>query len=259
MQFLLLPLLVLSATSCYLSGIGLNEFWLSHTARQAIWPAPYVISAALHAAWIWCAAHPRAGGAMLTTWVFAFLSCRAGLLAAGFATHAFMYAFLAEGAPLALALALTNMSWSERLASWRRARADIATQLRMGQGIIPWMSSCVRQLLTGSAERPAGIDSHRLIADLTDAECRLRVRLSRMAIPEQVRQSILTQSATVMAEAELAAARFGLDLEQKVLTATAVCRDLCAHVEDTQPDQQQALAAECESHFLNLIRKGATP
>src|SRR5579884_2796152 len=160
MRFLLVPLLLLASIPCYLAAVGLGECWWVHTNRAPTWPVVYALSAALHAAWIWCAARHRAGSVVLLNWMLAFAFCRRGLLALGFSS-AFLFAVAAVSVPLSLALVLTPSSWPERLARWRRGRSEMAIQLRMAQGLIPWASASIRQLLTGTADRPAGVDSGR--------------------------------------------------------------------------------------------------
>ena len=143
-------------------------------------------------------------------------------------------------------------SWADRLARWRRARADIVTQLRMGQGILPWWRLCFRQFATGAADTPIGSDYRRFAAALADAEHRLRVRLSHATMPEQLRQSILENVTAIVASAETAAAQRAIEIEQQALTATAACREQCERMENLSASERQALAGQCEQVFLEL-------
>jgi hypothetical protein len=75
-----------------------------------------------------------------------------------------------------------------------------------------------------------------------------------VALPEQLRQAVLTSATTLLSQAETAAMRLSIDLEQQALGAGASCRDLCDNMPNLTPDRREALATECEAIFLDLIR-----
>ena len=225
------PLLVLGALAAWLGGWGVADTWQSHAGQPAVAPLPYIVSAALHAAWMLAVGRRRASLVAVIHWpVTCWLCCR-GLAEAGFGAP-FLYALTVEGAPLALALALTERgTWSDRLARWRRARNALAVQWEM------W----------------SGRGHERFLAALADAECRLKVRLAGMAIPEQLRQAVLTSAGALLADAEVAGARTAVELERKALTEAASCRDLCERLEDLPPERRNALARQCETLFVHLL------
>jgi hypothetical protein len=145
-------------------------------------------------------------------------------------------AFCLELLPLLLALSLCDRSpWSERLALWRRSRSEIAVQLRMGDGLLPWMRRCGRQMLIGAPDTPAGVNYRRLLAELADAEHRMRVRLGHLVMPEQLRQSILSCAASLVGLAEASSARLAVELEQQTLTGIAAWRAVCRKDRRSRP------------------------
>src|SRR5581483_7164987 len=211
---LLIPFLPLALFASYLSGVGIATAWSS----MLPW-SPYLgqlLSAALHCGWAILAGSRRGRFAAATcVWISVYL-CRAGLISLGQSSTPLLGAIVLEGIPLLLAIQLRPLpSWQDRLASWRRSRGDIAVQLRLGQGVLPWVRDCLRQALIGHAETPLSTDYQRFAASLADAEYRFRVRLSRAAMPEDLRQSILENVAAIVARAESTAAARAIELEQQ--------------------------------------------
>jgi hypothetical protein len=248
MVTLVLPLLVLGPLAAYLGGLGLAAEW------RPVFPLEYVIAGALHACWVLPVAR-RHWLLVPLCWPCSVYFCCQGIRRLDAGAPAFGAALLLEGICLLLALSLTTVEpWAERLARWRRARADILTQLRMGAGLLPWARQCARQLLTGAPDTPLGADYQRFAAALADAEHRLRVRLTHIALPEQLRQAILTSASAMMARAEASAAQRAIELEQQALAAAAACREQCERLEHLTPDQRRQLAGQCEALLLELAR-----
>jgi hypothetical protein len=258
MRALLFPLLAVGSLASYVAGLGVQ----AHSNGQALAVPPallsQVVSAALHTAWMVSTGNRRTPAVAAACWLVSLWLCWQGALAVSPASPAFVGALLLEGIPLILALALSPRStWAERLARWRRARADISAQLQMGQGVLPWARESVVRFVAGAPDRPAGADYSRFLAEMADAEHRLRIRLSRLALPEQLRQSILASAAVLLGRAETSAAHLAIELEQQALSAAAAYRDQCEQLPELTPKQRQHLAHQCESLFVELIRPAA--
>jgi hypothetical protein len=255
MPWLLFPLLVLAGLASYMTAAGFDAVWFEHAART---PPPLVtllVAGALHAAWILCAAERRAAGLVAISWPMSIHFSRLGLRAEGFGASALLYALVAETILLALAASLAPpLPWAERLARWRRARADIAVQLRMAEGVVPWLRDAIARFVRGVPELPAGSGFRRLVADLTDADCRLHVSVARLGAPEHLRQSVITSGTRLLSNAERAASRLSLDLEQQALAAVAACRDECEQLPGLAQPERQALAKQCEMVLLDLAK-----
>lgn len=247
MRVLVFPLLVLGVLASYIAGLGLAARW------HITFPLEYLIAGALHAGWLMPAT--RRSGLALTAvcWIATAWLARKGIATFYSADSDLLLAILIEGVCLLIALSIAPADpWPERLARWRRTRADIITQLRMGQGIVPWWRLCLRQFTSGAADTPFGSDYQRFAAALADTEYRLRIRLNRATMPEQLRQSILENVSTIIARAETSAAQRAIELEQHALTAAAACREQCESMESLSAPERKALADECEQVFLEL-------
>jgi hypothetical protein len=244
---LLFPLLILGTLASYVAGLGCAARW------QTRFPLEYLIAGALHASWLLPATR-RSGLALTATcWTATVWLAEKGIATLYVTGSDLVLAILLEGICLSLALAVAPPEpWPERLARWRRTRSDMLIQLRMGQGIAPWWRLCLRQFAVGAADTPVGSDYQRFAAGLADAEHRLRVRLSRVAMPEQLRQSLLANVSTIVARAETSAAQRAMELEQQALTAAAACREQCERIEDLTAPERKALAGQCEQVFLEL-------
>jgi hypothetical protein len=257
MSELVIPLVILGGLAAYVGGLGIEHAWMLGASNA---PVPYlsnVISAALHASWIFAAARRRAPLLIAAGWFLSRYFCQEGLTTLGQGSGSFACSTLAEVIPLLLALALTPRStWGEKLARWRRARSEISIQLRMGEGLMSWFPPAVRQFLFGSAVTAAGSSYRRYLAEMADAEHVLRVRLSSLTIPEHLRQSILTSAGALVGQAEKSAAALAIHLEREALNAAAACRDQCEELEDLQPQERAVLAKQCEALFLELVHPG---
>jgi len=253
MPWLLFPLVVLAGLNSYLAARGLEAVWLGDAARVPPFVAILLVAAALHAAWLLCSAKRRASVAVAIGWLLCVHFSRYGLTAMEFGGSPLLYSLVAETILLSLACTLAPpMAWGERLARWRRARADIAVQLRMAEGIVPWVRDAASRFVNGTPDMASGAGFRRLVADLADAECRLRVKVTRLAAPEHLRQSLMSSGTTLLSNAELAAARLSLDLERQALVAAAGCRDECERLPGLAEPQREALARQCESVLVDL-------
>lgn len=251
---LALPLLVLGSLASCLTGLGLAESWLNYSPRKTLVPAAQIVAAALHVGWALNAALRRSLLAVAVCWPICMWFCEAGLVGITGEERHFWPALIVEGVPLALALSVSNRSsWSDRLARWRRARTDIAVQLEIGHGLLPWLARCLRQFLVGSAKTPAS-DFHRLAASVADAEPRLKTHLSRLTAPESLRQCILAKATDLAAHAEESAAQRAIKLEERALGAAALCREECERL-DISSRERNLLAAKCELMLLEIARR----
>jgi hypothetical protein len=91
------------------------------------------------------------------------------------------------------------------------------------------------------------------MAELADDEHKLHVRLNSIALPEHLRQSILTSAITLVNQADKSAAILANDLERHALSEAAICRDQCEELHDIQPQERAALARQCETLLLDLV------
>lgn len=255
----LLSCLPLAGLAAWIASLGVDRLWLTETGDA---PLPFVaaaVAAALHAAWILPAFHRDSPALIGLAWLASVWACRAGLVAAGF-DDAVLPATLLETITLAIALnACDGSPWAERLARWRRARQNIATQLRMGDGLAPWVAASTRQLLTGKPDRPAVGGFDRVAADLADAEQRLHARLAAVALPEAVRQSMLAAAQALVSRAEAATAHVAITLERQALEEAAACRDRIAALTGISDAEREALATQCEALMLDLVSVSGKP
>jgi hypothetical protein len=258
MRALLFPLLVVGGLASYVAGLGVQAYWSLPSFPIPTGLFAQIVSAALHTGWMVSAGARRAPAVATACWLVSLWLCWHGALSVSPVSPAFTVALLLEGIALTRALALSPRStWAERLARWRRARTDISAQLQMGQGVLPWMQDSLARFVAGAPDKPAGADYSRFLAEMADAEHRLRIRLSRLALPEQLRQSILASAAVLVGRAETSAAHLAIELERQALTAAAACRDQCEQLPELTPKQRQQLAQQCESLFVELIRPAA--
>jgi hypothetical protein len=131
-RILIVPLFVLGALASYIAGLGLASRW--HTTL----PLEYLIAGALHAAWLIPATRRSGPGLTAVCWTATAWLARKGIAAFYLADSELLLAVLLEGVCLLLALSIAPAEpWPERLARWRRSRADIVTQLRMGKASYP--------------------------------------------------------------------------------------------------------------------------
>jgi hypothetical protein len=251
---LIIPLLTMAVLASYIAALGLHREWAVGTGQPPLWRLEQVVSAALHLSWICCAAYRR--GALVTAicWAASVFACECGLSGMFQAEHSMGLAIVIEGIPLLLAKALRpSPALADRLAGWRRAQSNISVQLRMSEGFLSWLPGSLIRFFKGSADTPVGSSYRRFLAEMADAEHKLHVRLNSIALPEHLRQSILTSAITLVNQAEKSAAILANDLERHALSAAAICRDQCEELHDLQPQERAALARQCETLFLDLV------
>lgn len=249
----LLPSVPLAALAAWLATLGLEGLWLTETGGAPPRAAVLVVAAALHTAWLLPATRRSHVALVGIAWLVTAGMCRDGLLAAGFATGATTYAVVLEGIVLALAFSATDSApWADRLARWRRARQRITTELRMSEGLAPWLRTSVSRLLTGRPERPVAAAFDRIVAELADANERMQRRVTALALPDAVRQSMLTAARAITARAETAAAEMSITIERQALDEAAACGDAIAHLPDVPAAERERLARKCESLMLDL-------
>ncbi len=254
MRILMLPLLALSALAVYVSGNGAAVWWSGRLGAAPHLACALAASAALHAAWLVCAARRRApllaAGFLASLWF-----SRHGLAALRPSEPPMAAAVLIEALPLLIAFAMTNpKSWAERLSGWRRARADIILQLQMSDGILPWFRKALTQFIGGAAQIPVSPTFQRLTAGLAGVESRLAVRVASLAAPEQLRQFVLSSAAGLLAQAEQASQALAIDLERRTLALAAACREQCDLLTGVAPADRQRLARQCEELLFDLVR-----
>jgi hypothetical protein len=254
MPVLIIPLIILGSISAFLVGIGIVHTWMPLYVDPPFIYLPYIISAALNTSWIFPAARHRAPFLVFLAWLLSCHYCHQGLKSLTYGPNPLAGALLAETIALLLAQALVpGPTWSERLTRWRRARTDISVQLHMGEGILYWFPPAIKRFLLGSSEMPSGTNYGRFVAELRDGEHRLHIRLSKLAIPEHLRQSILSSASDLLGQAEKSAACLAIELEKNALAAAAACCDECEDLEGLQPQEKSVLGRQFEDLFLDLI------
>jgi hypothetical protein len=251
---LVVPLVVFGALAAYISGLGALAWWGTQSGAAAPAAPAYLASGALHLAWIQCAASRRAP---LVAWVGFFVSlslCRRGLASLPGGSASWAGPALLEGLALLIARAVRSpLGLAERLARWRRARADIALQLRLGDGLLPWARDCGRRLLAGRADLPLAHTFQRLAAELAEIDGRLGLAVSNLAAPEQLRQFLHAGASELLAEAEQAGAALAVELERRALALAAACREQCESIPGLSAEERARAARQCEAFVLNLL------
>lgn len=188
-----------------------------------------------------------------TAWLLCVGSCRAGLAAAGFQADDIWYALVLGGVQLALALGCAApTSWADRLAQWRRSRERIASELRIGDGLIPWVLTTIPRALAGHAERPAASLFDHAITALAHNEQHLRRTAIQLGLPDVVRELLHTAAHAVGTRAEASAAELTIAIERHALDQAARCRDSIAALGDLADADRARLARDCESLLLDL-------
>lgn len=127
----------------------------------------------------------------------------------------------------------------------------------MGQGLIPglipWLRDIVEHALVGRGELPGDRALSRFVAQLADAECHLRVRLSQVGLPAHLREAVLTRAQSLLSAAEIVAAESTTALERQALDAAVGLRDLCHALPDHSDDERDHMATQCERLLLDLV------
>jgi len=254
------PLVPLAALAMYLAGRGVAGLWILETRSAAEPVAAYALAASIHLAWILPVVHRRRHIVVSAAWLSSSWLCADGLTDAGFENGATAYALLLEGIVLAIARGHGPVvPWPDRLAVWRRTRERVMTELRIGDGLLPWLRSAVIRLVNGRADRPLCSSFERIVAELADTEQHMRRTIASLALPEAARDFLESATRAVVADAETTAAKLAIDLEQRALDHAATCRDAILALDDVPDPHRDRLARECESLILDLAHTvGAT-
>jgi len=184
-----LPVVVFGALASYVSGLGAAAWWAGQAAGGPPAALAHVAGGALHLAWLHCAALRRAPLVGCAAFLVSLIPCRQGLASLLGGSSSWTGPMLLEGLPLMTALALCKPpSLAARLARWRRSRAEIALQLRMGDGLLPWARECGRRLIYGRADLPATAGSRLRPGRWTClSNPRLQVSIPRTELQQRVR------------------------------------------------------------------------
>ena len=251
---LVVSLAVFGTLAGYVAGLGALAWWETQIGAAASAAPAYVASAALHLAWIQCAV---SGRAPLVVWIgfpVSLCLCHCGLASLPHGKTSWAAPALLEGLVLLMAFALRPpIGLADRLARWRRARADIALQLRMGDGLLPWAGECARRLISGRADIPVAPTFQRLAAELAEIDGHLGLAVSNLAAPESLRQFLLAGAAELLAEAERASARLAVQLERRAMALAAACRDHVESIPGLSAEERARAARQCEAFVMNLL------
>ncbi len=153
-----IPAWILAAFAASLATSGIEGSWLlpAHSLYLR-----WILSIALHGAWLLPDIRRRAPAAAVSCWLLSAWFCRRALDPAAPRT---LGALLIEGLPLLLLM--TPRTWAERLTRWRRAQSAITTQLRLATGLVPWFREAAQAFLHGSAQPPSTADEFSALSDL---------------------------------------------------------------------------------------------
>lgn len=246
---------IFAGVAVWISAAGVTRSWLP-LASHLPFRLDLLLALVLHASWLHRAFIGKNAAVSMIAWVVCFHFCRRGFLALHPHSSAALLALLLEGLSLLLVASATReLTLASLLATWYRGRADFRAQVELDQGL-PRLRETIQQALRGSPGSPFSHDYARLITAFTESENHLRVRVSESALPEHLRQSILSAATALLAEAESAAANLSAELEHKALLSAAACRDQCDRLSGYTSQRRAALATECEAILLGLIRRG---
>lgn len=250
----MIPLLVLAGLAVWVAGVGGAAWWASLRGSVPPLAAACAAAGALHLAWISAAVARHAPLLVWPAWLTSFWLCRRGFLAFQPGESRWLSPATLEGLVLLVALALrTPEPLAARLARWRRARDEIALQLRMGDGLVPWARDAARRLLRGRAELPVCGSFRRLVGELADVEQRLAWKVSSLAAPEQLRQFVQSGASQLLAQAEEARAALAIELERRTLALAAACREQCDLLPGLSSEERARAARQCEELLLDLV------
>lgn len=250
----MIPLLVLAGLATWVTGVGGAAWWASLRGSAPPLAAACAAAGALHLAWISAAAARHAHLLVWPAWLTSFWLCRRGFLAFQPGESRWLSPAILEGLVLLVALALRDPEpLAARLARWRRAREEIALQLRMGEGLVPWGRDSIRRLFWGRAELPVCRAFRRLAGELADVEDRLAWKVSSLAAPEQLRQFVHSGASQLLAQAEKARAALAVELERRTLALAAACREQCETLPGLSVEERARAARQCEELLLDLV------
>lgn len=247
----LAALVILAGAAAAISARGLSA--LAPTAAGLHPIVLLALTAAIHTAWIGALAGRGAWLIPAIAWPISLRIATAGLQDVGWSSPG-LTAFFLELLLAAIAVSLAPpQSVADRLAGWRRARTAIATQLHMGQGLIPWLRDIAEHALVGRGELPGDRALSRFVAQLADAECHLRVRLSQAGLPAHLPEAVLTRAQSLLSAAEIVTAESTAALERQALEAAVGLRDLCHALPDRSTGERDEMATQCERLLLDLV------
>jgi hypothetical protein len=215
------------------------------------------VALAVQAAWILAAATRRHAGLAIVGWLTSVWLCAGGLTEAGFRTGATSLAVLLQVLGLFIArTAIDPSPWPDRLARWRRARQRVVTELRMGEGLLPWVRTTLSRLWVGQADRPSAAGFDRMLVEIADAQTRMHWQLNHLVLPDALRQAMSTAAARIANHAATTTAELSLSIERRALDEAAACRDLVEDMTELPAAQRERLSSECESVLLGLAVTG---
>ncbi len=255
MAVLMIPFLTFGAVAAYVAGVGAASWWASRGGPAPPLGLEYVASGALQLGWMTCAARGRAPVLTGVGFVTSVSLCRDGFRTFQRGEAPWTAAVLIESLVLLVALALRSpVGLAERLRRWRRARDEMALQIRMGDGLLPWARDCVARLIAGRADVPLCQTFRRLAAELAEVQNRLAFKVSGWVGPEPLRQFLQVGAAQLLTQAEHASATLAVELEKRTLALAAACREQCDSLPGLAPDERSRAARQCEELLFDLMQ-----
>jgi len=244
----LLSLTALAAPLAFFCAQGAVEDVEYSRRGAAVWMLALLVAAALHCVWIGLvrrgAGTLAAAGCWLVCAVLAGTGLRAWQLPAP--------GWLAEGLLGSVACAGAGAGgFADRLARWRDARAAIAAQLEMAEGVVPWLRRCLGQAWSGMARSPIEAAHLTVQAALRQSVRAAACRAAETIQEEEARQLALTALESVGRQASLTFARAALDCERHALSAATQVRSAIAQTSLAAPVRER-LAQACEALLLSL-------
>jgi hypothetical protein len=217
-------------------------------AGVLVWIISLAAAGALHVAWISLLTTGRSRFAAALFWFACARLAASGLHSNG----ATVPAWFAEVLLLCLVLAHNpRPCWADRFAAWRQARAAIATQLQMGEGLLPWLLRCVEQVWKGSPLTPIQ-SAHLLVQSaLLQSARSLECRLLQDVEHEHFCQLALTALTDVANHAAVTFAKASIDIEQQAFAAASQLRDAAQSL-PVEESERTRLAGWCEELLFSL-------
>jgi hypothetical protein len=251
MEIIRIVFLALAATFTSLaSAAGLLESIPIYHRGALAAAAAFGISLTLHGSWISLLQQrqPR--------WLSAGLcwGASAALANTGIqAHHIHISAYVVEVVLAAVALSGGPVhTIASHLADWRESRAEIARQLKMSEGLLPWLAKCSEQVWRGQPESPIAAAHLWVRAALSQAVHRAECQIAEKVDHEEFRQLALTALDGTAHFATIAFAQAAIDCEQRALSAAAELREAVQCL-PLPPSERERLAEECEAQLLSLI------
>lgn len=255
MATLILPLVVLGSLAAYVAGVGGAAWWANLSGGAPPLLAACTAAGALHLAWISATVFRRAPLLVWPALLTSIWLCRRGLATFQGGEPGWWPAALLETLALLVALAMRDPEpLAQRLARWRRARDEIALQLRMADGLLPWVRESAGRLFWGRAELPVCRTFRRLAGELADLDDRLGGKVSGLAAPEQLRQLVHSAASQLLARAQEARSALAVELERRTLALAAAFREQCEALPGLTAEERSRASRQCEELLLDLMR-----